>query len=95
MDILDIGCQLLLLSFPFCHLQENKIHIHFSLLTGLNQRKLALLDDFWVKFGSQFRTFDVQVTATRPGETSEGEFIVVLRLTDLQPLHPESYFVLG
>ncbi|KAK4308839.1 hypothetical protein Pmani_019486 [Petrolisthes manimaculis] len=39
---------------------------------GLNQRKLALLDDFWVKFGSQFRTFDVQVTATRPGETSEG-----------------------
>ncbi|KAK4288631.1 hypothetical protein Pmani_038348 [Petrolisthes manimaculis] len=39
---------------------------------GLNQRKLALLADFWVKFGSQFRTFDVQVTATRPGETSEG-----------------------
>ncbi|KAK4313831.1 hypothetical protein Pmani_014854 [Petrolisthes manimaculis] len=49
---------------------------------GLNQRKLALLDDFWVKFGSQFRTFDVQVTATRPGETSEGLALQRIRINE-------------
>ncbi|KAK4327252.1 hypothetical protein Pmani_002270 [Petrolisthes manimaculis] len=49
---------------------------------GLNQRKLALLDDFWVKFGSQFRTFDVQVTATRPGETSEGLALQQIRINE-------------
>ncbi|KAK4305257.1 hypothetical protein Pmani_022844 [Petrolisthes manimaculis] len=49
---------------------------------GLNQRKLALLADFWVKFGSQFRTFDVQVTATRPGETSEGLALQRIRINE-------------
>ncbi|KAK4300253.1 hypothetical protein Pmani_027525 [Petrolisthes manimaculis] len=51
-------------------------------VAGLNQRKLALLDDFWVKFGSQFRTFDVQVTATRPGETSEGLALQRIRINE-------------
>ena len=35
-------------------------------------QKLALLDDFWRKFGSSYRVFDVQVTAMRPGETAQG-----------------------
>ncbi|XP_063839801.1 uncharacterized protein LOC135088742 isoform X2 [Scylla paramamosain] len=39
---------------------------------GENMQKLALLDDFWKKFGTRFRMFDVQVTAQRSGETAQG-----------------------
>lgn len=36
-------------------------------------QKLALLDDFWKKFGSKFRMFDVQVTAQRIGDPAQGQ----------------------
>ncbi|XP_069982225.1 uncharacterized protein [Penaeus vannamei] len=39
---------------------------------GRNQRKFALLDDFWTTFSGSFGLFDVQVKASRAGESAEG-----------------------
>lgn len=38
-------------------------------------QKLALLDDFWIKFGTRFRMFDVLVSANRAGESGQGRSI--------------------
>lgn len=40
-------------------------------------QKLALLDDFWIKFGTQFRMFDVLVSANRAGESGQGKSMSV------------------